>query len=274
MKHFAKLLNFEVSRFMLLFSIMMGAIVGCQLAIVLISAKGFVNRAQQVMKNENLSILQYAEQYGKYDLTFPLSAPTFFAPIVFGITVLLIYVFFIWYRDWFGRANFSYRLFMLPMNRIQVYFAKLAAILLFTFTALVVEIAVLYSMTAIVPTIVPSEIYEPLRIEQIFVYEFLSLILPISVKTFAFNYLLGITAVMVVFTVILFERSYRLKGIGLGLLFAVIAIAVVLIPYIYQVMTSMLFIHEVMLATAVMAIIVSALSIFTANYLLKHKINV
>lgn len=274
MKHFVKLLNFEVSRFMLLFSIMMGAIVGCQFTSVLFSAKDFVNRVQQVMKDENISVVQYAEQYGKFDITFILSTPTFYAPIVFGITVLVLYVFFIWYRDWFGRANFSYRLFMLPMNRIHVYFSKLVTILLFIFTALVVEIAVLYSMTSVVQWIVPAELYEQISLQHIFVYEFLSLILPVSVTTFAFNYVLGIAGVTVVFTAIIFERSYRLKGIGFGILYTLLAVALISIPVLYQTMTSMLFINELMLATASMAIVVIVMSIFVAKHLLTNKINV
>ena len=38
--------------------------------------------------------------------------------------VLIIYVFFIWYRDWFGKNTFIYRLFMLPTARINVYLQR------------------------------------------------------------------------------------------------------------------------------------------------------
>ena len=36
----------------------------------------------------------------------------------------MIYVFFIWYRDWLGKYTFAYRLLMLPTTRINIYFAK------------------------------------------------------------------------------------------------------------------------------------------------------
>ena len=38
--------------------------------------------------------------------------------------ILIIYVFFIWYRDWLGKNTFIYRLLMLPTARIQCLFGK------------------------------------------------------------------------------------------------------------------------------------------------------
>ena len=45
-------------------------------------------------------------------------------PIALCVVVLIIYVFFIWYRDWLGKNTFIYRLLMLPTARIQCLFSK------------------------------------------------------------------------------------------------------------------------------------------------------
>ena len=45
-------------------------------------------------------------------------------PIALCVAVLIIYVFFIWYRDWFGKNTFIYRLLMLPTASIQYLFSK------------------------------------------------------------------------------------------------------------------------------------------------------
>lgn len=273
MMRFWKLVNFEISRFIFIFSVMMGIIVGCQFTSALLNAYNYVNRVEKTMKENNLTYAQYHDKYGLLDMQQIISSLSFVGPVMFGIAVLVIYVFFIWYREWFGKATFSYRLLMLPMNRMSVYFAKLVTLLLFIFAALAIEVTVIYSLLAIIPKIIPSEVYNVLSAQQIFSNDLLYLILPISIGQFLFDYLLGIAAVMVVFTMILFERSYKLKGILFGVLFAICMVTMVLVPVIYNEVTSMLFLNELYILVSVIALIVCALSFVTSNYLLKHKIS-
>ena len=47
------------------------------------------------------------------------------------IVALIFYCFIIWYRDWFGKNTFAYRLLMLPTSRLNLYIAKATTILLF-----------------------------------------------------------------------------------------------------------------------------------------------
>src|SRR5690606_30997651 len=57
----------------------------------------------------------------------------FAVPVGLSVAVLVIYAFLIWYRGWFGRSTFAYRLLSLPSERRNIYFAKLTAILTFVF---------------------------------------------------------------------------------------------------------------------------------------------
>ena len=67
----------------------------------------------------------------------------FMGPIIVCGVTLIIYVFFIWYRDWLGKNTFSYRLLMLPTARINVYLAKATTILLYVLGLVALQLLLL-----------------------------------------------------------------------------------------------------------------------------------
>ena len=69
----------------------------------------------------------------------------------------MIYVFFIWYRDWFGKSSFIYRLLMLPTKRIHIYFAKLTAIMFLVLGLIALQILLMPIEMQIVNSIVPAD---------------------------------------------------------------------------------------------------------------------
>ena len=274
MNRFLKLLNFEVSRFILIFSIMMGILISWQLVSARYNAKNYVNNALMTMKNNGYTFEEYVYERGPYTMNAVIETFSFIRPILFCIAVLVIYVFFIWDRDWLGKATFSYRLLMLPTNRMNIFFAKLLTILLFIFTALAIEVGVIYTLKAWIPNIVPPELYQAIDINSILAFDFYHLLFPTTVKGFIFNYFIGTAIVTIIFTLILFERSYRLKGIVFGILFAVLCLVIILIPVIYQEITMKLFSNELYALTFVAFVITFVMSLFTSKYLLKDKINI
>ena len=274
MIRFLKLLNFEISRFMLIFSIMMGGLIGWQLVAARLNAKYYVDSVLLSMKTNGYTYQEYVHEHGAYNMRTVVSSLSFVAPILFCITVLVIYVFFIWYRDWLGKATFSYRLLMLPTNRMNIFFTKLLTILLFIFAALAIELGVIYILMKWVPNMIPTELYQAINFNAIFNDDFFFLLYPFTVKGFVFNYFIGTAIVTVVFTLILFERSYRLKGVVFGILFVIVSSVIVLIPVIYQTITMKLFSNELYALTFGAFVIIFVMSLCTSNYLLKDKINV
>ena len=87
-----------------------------------------------------MSMSEYIEQFGISLLIHFVNSEWFVMPIVLCIAMLMIYVFFIWYRDWFGKNTFIYRLLMLPTERINIYFAKLTAIMLLVLGLITLQI--------------------------------------------------------------------------------------------------------------------------------------
>jgi len=130
MKNYLQLVNFEINRFFKLYLILIGLTIVSQLSGAMIVSKIYMKNAKQMMAKRQFSMNQYIEEYGTFSFGQFTYSEWFLLPIFFCIAILIIYVFFIWYRDWFGKNTFIYRLLMLPLERITIYFAKLTTIML------------------------------------------------------------------------------------------------------------------------------------------------
>ena len=80
---------------------------------------------------------------------------------------LIIYVFFIWYRDWLGKNTFIYRLLMLPTARINVYLAKATTILLFVLGLVALQLLLLPIEGQVLQWMVPTEFRTDMSINEI-----------------------------------------------------------------------------------------------------------
>ncbi|MCA0754285.1 hypothetical protein KP806_04440 [Paenibacillus sp. N4] len=144
----------------------------------------------------------------------------FILPILISISVLVVYILLIWYRDWLGRSTFIYRLLMLPSARCQLYWAKITAILLFVFVMISYQLALLSVEHFIFNLAVPADSREESHIvDAIKANPALNTLIPRRFEQFLYSYGLGTLAVLVIFTTLLFERSYRRVGILYGLLY-------------------------------------------------------
>ncbi|QJC52489.1 hypothetical protein HGI30_13575 [Paenibacillus albicereus] len=135
------------------------------------------------------------------------------AAIASCIVVIAACVFFIWYRDWFGRAGFAARLLMLPHPRFLLYLSKLAAILTFVFVLFAWQIVIVSGQMILYHVQVP----ESLRLTSTLVDSIRSadlvLFIPVRLTEFLLTYGVGIVIVLLLFTTVLLERSYRFKGL-------------------------------------------------------------
>lgn len=105
MKNYLKLVNFEVNRFFKLYLILIGLTILSQLIGAWIISQTYMKNAKQMMAEKQLSMNQYKEQYGTFSFDQFTDSEWFLLPILFCIAMLMIYVFFIWYRDWFGKIH-------------------------------------------------------------------------------------------------------------------------------------------------------------------------
>jgi hypothetical protein len=200
------------------------------------------------------------------------------APILLCIAALLLYVFIIWYRDWFGKGTFIYRLLMLPGPRSHLYWAKLSAILVFIFTLLSFQLLLLVLQDALFRLIVPGDLRAPSHFSDVIsANRALPVLLPASPDQFLVSYGMGIVALLVVFAAILLERSYRppygiilaagyLSVCGAALAFATFKLLAGYYRWLYP--------GEMLVLVVAVWGVTAALSVWLGNRLLAKKVSV
>src|SRR5690625_2007372 len=122
---FIKLLNFEFNRFFKFYLRIFILTTISQLSGGFIIIRQYLSRMHESISEGRMSAENYIEQFGKMTIFEILYSYSFTIPIAIGATGLLIYMFFIWYRDWFAKNAFIYRLLTLPINRMHLFWSKL-----------------------------------------------------------------------------------------------------------------------------------------------------
>lgn len=171
-------------------------------------------REESLLQNTSDLTFSFADMIGAAQFWFGL-------PVIISGTVLGLYVFFIWYRDWIGRDKFAYRLLTLPTERRNVYLAKATAIFIFVFSMIAFQLLLLTVERELFNRLVPAEF----RMSSFFAEAVASnrvfklVLLPLDFMQFLVYYGLGILAVCAIFTAVLLERSYRWYGIVYAILY-------------------------------------------------------
>lgn len=275
MKSYLKLVHFEVNRFFKFYLILIGLTALSQLIGAIIISQGYMKNAKQVMAEQQFSMNQYIEKHGTFSFYHFKQSEWFLLPIFLCITVLMIYVFFIWYRDWFGKNTFIYRLLMLPTERITIYFAKLTAIMLLVLGLIALQIVLILLDKQIVNSVIPVDLQSSFSIYDKNSLEMWSWLYPNTFPDFILIYAVGLLFVAVVFTAILIERSYGFKGILGAILYGLLSLGVFFVPiFLANFYPNYFYPLEIFILELVACMIVLGSAIWLANHLLKHKIRV
>ncbi len=276
MKRYLKLVDFEFNRFLKLYLVLLGITILSQIIGVIVESRNYLNYANKVIYRDLVPMAEFLENYRTISLIEFSYSPWFWGPIaVCGVT-LIIYVFFIWYRDWLGKNTFSYRLLMLPIARIHVYLAKATTILLYVLGLVALQLVLLPIVSQVLKWMVPSEFRTDLSINQITGLSDLRILFPHTFIEFVLYYGGGITAVFIVFTAILFERSFRVKGIIYGVLYCAASLLIFFAPILINefILGSYFYPIELFFIGCIVGMIVLIGSIWIGNFLLKNKIRV
>ena len=188
MSRYLKLVHFEFNRFLKLYLVLIGMTIVLQIVGVIVSSQNYLNRANDAMYKEFLSKETFIEQYGTFSFFDLTQTSWFIGPIALCIAVLIIYVFFIWYRDWLGKNTFIYRLLMLPTNRLNLYLAKATTILLFILGLLAVQLLLFPIEGQILQWMVPAEFRTDMTIFEITNRDYLNVFFPQTFTEFILYY--------------------------------------------------------------------------------------
>lgn len=272
--NYLKLVNFEIKRFYKFLLALAVVVLTMQVIGAVISTWSYNDRAETTMAQEKLLAQQYVERYGSYTIQNVLNENLFQLSIAFAAAMLIIYVFFIWYRDWLGKASFIYRLLMLPTERRNIYFAKLTAIVLFVLFLAGLQIVLLEFIELITKAMIPAEFFVERSVNFVYSYDMLAVIIPHSLLEFLLSYGIGMALVAMVFTAILLERSFHLKGIILAGIYITLSLTVLFIPLFIEVFSNYFYVRELYMMMIGSGLVVFCIAVVLANYLLKKKVQV
>lgn len=275
MKSYMKLVNFEINRFLKIYIALAVMTVIVQFSVVIIHTRSFMKRVREVISEgrgytgsdsgiDPISIVDVMDDW-------------YVIPIVICIATLLIYCLMIWYRDWFGKNTFIFRLLMLPTERINIYFAKATAIFLMVLGLVSLQLMLLPVENRLFQLMVPIDFRHDVTVSGMMIgFGQLNILFPSNVLALFNYYGIGFMAVFVLFTSILLERSYRLKGILFGIIYFVLALAIFMSPWIVIAFTETNYLYpvELFILEVILGLLVTAASCVLSHYLLKKKIRV
>lgn len=275
MKSYVKLVNFEFNRFFKVYAALMVITAISQITGVIVNSKNYMSQVNYAINEQGLSHATFIEQYGTMSFYRIIQTIWVIGPIALCMAALIFYVFLIWYRDWFGKNTFIYRLLMLPTARINVFFAKATTIFLMVLGLIALQILLLPIGSVIMKWIVPLDFRTDLSIDQMIgAFNYLAIIFPYNFFDFSIHYALGFMSVFVLFTAILFERSFGIKGIILGMIYCVLVLLFLIFPVILTIIYEKPFLYpeEYFVLEAVLCLIVVITSIVVSRFLLNRKI--
>ncbi|MCM3293427.1 hypothetical protein M3661_25305 [Paenibacillus sp. MER 180] len=272
MNRYLKLVHMEIHRFRYILASLMVVTMVCQFSSFILTIKGTLSiKAEKGLGYVGMGIPEI--------LTFPWviikTKEWFILPILLSITVLVLYTLLIWYRDWFGRSTFIYRLLMLPSKRWLLYVSKLTAIIMFVFSMIAFQLVLLVGENMIFKAMVPAELRtDSTFAEAISMNDALKMLLPTQFEQFIYYYGSGIVAVMVIFTAVLLERSYR----RIGVLYAIAYFAGCVVSAVYPVsflrMDEYWYSNEIYGMQLGVCLLVAVISGWLGFWLLRKKITV
>ncbi|AEH54879.1 hypothetical protein [Heyndrickxia coagulans] len=277
MKSFVKLVNFEINRFAKIYWSLVAITILSQFTSVFLTVHRYITQTNETMYHQSLPKLAYVKQYGSIGFIDCFGSIWFMGPIALCAAAMVFYIFLIWYRDWYGKHTFIYRLFMLPVERWNLYLAKAASILLMVLGFVAVQIILLpvehFFFNAITPRIYRMDMTVA---DAVLSFPYFNLLLPGAAIDFLFHYGLGFTVVLVIFTAILLERSFRMKGILLGLLYGFLSFVLFWTPdFLFEVLLpGVLHQQELLWIEVATTAIIAGYSILLGGYLIKYKVTV
>src|SRR5699024_7533180 len=119
------------NRFMKMYLNLIGVTIILQVTGVIFESKLYIKRAGDVIYGDMVSKEEFLLDYGPMSFESIMNSIWVYGSIGICIVTLIIYVFFIWYRGWFGKNTFMYRVFTILTARINIYFAYVTALFYF-----------------------------------------------------------------------------------------------------------------------------------------------
>ncbi|MFL2106310.1 hypothetical protein [Desemzia sp. FAM 23991] len=277
MKNFIKLVNFELNRFFPIYAALGILTIILQIVGVFVTANDYIYQVNEQIKMGIIKESAVILEIGRMGMDRFTSSLWFWAPIALCVVTLIIYSLFIWYRDWLGKNTFIYRLLMLPTERLNVYFSKAAAIFIMVLGLVALQLVLLVVERQLFSMLIPAVYIKTSTISQIIQgSNQLLLLYPASFIAAVANYSRGFIAILVLFTLILLERSFKFKGLLLAGVYSVLTLVCLFSPYWLQAIFNrqLFFTSEIFWISLALTFVIGAVSVWISHHLLNKRITV
>jgi hypothetical protein len=140
--------------------------------------------------------------------------------LLLGLVVILclIYGLVIWYRDFIGRNKTGYALFMLPQNKFNIYIAKAITLVIMIYGVMITQMLAWIIDISIIKVIANINNQEIISLLDIVITRN-NLIQPYFIDFIMINVIGVILAVVVIFTGVMIQKSFKIPGVILGCLY-------------------------------------------------------
>ena len=274
---YLKLVNFELIRFKKIYITLLILTLISQVAGVMLLTKGYLNNAYEIINLEKLTEKAYVLENGGFVFSSITGSLWFLGPIALSAVALIFYIFLIWYRDWFGKNTFVYRLLMLPTSRMSVFLSKAAAIFLMVLGLVAFQLMILPLENAFFEWMIPKTFLNySMTVDSIInSNEILRILIPGTFSQFLINYGAGLMIMFILFAIILFERSYRIKGIVMGILYAA-AVSGVFVAPVLAMDFEIIYLYpgEILAVLLILSLFITGLTLWISRWLIIKKITV
>lgn len=156
--------------------------------------------------------------------------------LLLGLAVLicLVYALIIWYRDFVGKNKTGYTLFMLPNNKFNVYIAKAITIVVMIFGVMLMQMVFWGTDILILKIVTNIPIQEIFNVAKYSTGEFgrFTLIQLYQIDFIMVNIIGVILAVLVIFTAVMIQKSFKIKTVGIALGIIYVYASIVIFSYI------------------------------------------
>lgn len=218
MKKFISLLSFEMNRFLRFLLPTLAVVAGLQIFTALTKIFSYNSELEKmVARGESLD---YHPQFTVQDIT---SSTLFELSILLIVLVFAFYSFFTWYREWLGKNTFIYRLLMLPTSRTYIILTKSLVFLIGGLLAFAFQFGMYFIHLNLGEWLVTSGHYQAVSIHDAQpLYGLVQHVLfPNTAFQFLSHYSFAFAALISLFTGIIIERSFGMKGFIFGVIYFV-----------------------------------------------------
>lgn len=215
---------------------------------------------------EKISLVDLFDNYSLYNL------------LVGGAIIsLLIYSFYIWWREWRGKYKNIYQLLMLPGNRMAIPLAKVSTILLMIFSLLSLQCLYMYGANALIGAVSKLYYVRPFTVEWLQRMSFTEIFIPLTLQKFVMEYGLGTLFLLGLSNIMMYmmseARSSHLVRLGV-----VVTYSCIMFIYIYFVIHysngHMFLGHELWIYTIAVIGIGLLAQLLICRYVVRHILSI